>query len=147
MIPFSRALLSEAPPTELDWTLNKELVQVVEKGNPMESEEAGKKRETVLRDLYETIKKWVLSEARRQSQPVSSNADSLCRLYTFGSYRLGVHGTGADMDTVLIGPRFINAQLFFDSLFKVLSGEPRITELIVWTLFFPSIFSDMYFFG
>ena len=65
-----------------------------------------------------------------QGIPVNQR-ESLCHLYTFGSYRLGVHGSGSDIDTLFIGPKFITAELFFKDLHERLSHDPRVTELSV----------------
>jgi len=51
------------------------------------------------------------------------------KIFTFGSYRLGVHGPGADVDTLCVGPVHLTHTDFFDSLYKKLEKVPAITEL------------------
>jgi poly(A) polymerase len=70
--------------------------------------------------------------------------EATAKIFTFGSYRLGVHGTGADIDTLCVAPRYfihlLNDSLlkshiersdFFGSLNEILSKNPEITELTV----------------
>ena len=57
-------------------------------------------------------------------------------IYTFGSFRLGVHSPGADIDTLCIGPRNIRREDdFFNVLGDILREHPEVTELAVCIVF------------
>jgi poly(A) polymerase len=58
-------------------------------------------------------------------------AEAGAKIFTFGSYRLGVHGPGADIDTLCITPRHIERTDFFSSLFEMLEKNTEVTELTV----------------
>ncbi len=42
---------------------------------------------------------------------------------------MGVHGSGADIDTLCVGPRHVTRQDFFEILYEMLKKETEITEL------------------
>ncbi|ULU13455.1 hypothetical protein L3Y34_016158 [Caenorhabditis briggsae] len=51
------------------------------------------------------------------------------RLMAFGSYRLGVHGPGADIDCLVLAPRHVKRSDFFQSFKDVLAKDPLCKNL------------------
>ena len=51
------------------------------------------------------------------------------KLFTFGSYRLGVHTRGADIDSLCVTPRHVDRTDFFTTFFQCLKEDGNVTEL------------------
>lgn len=51
------------------------------------------------------------------------------KIFTFGSYSLEVHDPGADIDTLVVGPKHMNREMFFSSLKVKLQNNPKVKEL------------------
>lgn len=55
------------------------------------------------------------------------------KICTFGSYRLGVAGRGADIDALCVAPRHIDRQDYFTTFYDLLKEQPEVSELRVST--------------
>ena len=51
------------------------------------------------------------------------------KVYTFGSYRLGVHNKGADIDTLCVAPRHILREDYFSTFLDLLRTREEVSEL------------------
>lgn len=54
---------------------------------------------------------------------------SVAKLYTFGSYQLGVHSPGSDIDALCVAPMHITRSSFFDKLLFKLKQTQGVTEI------------------
>ncbi|KAJ8756108.1 hypothetical protein K2173_024655 [Erythroxylum novogranatense] len=122
--------ISVAGPTEVDAQRSRELEKFLVDSGLYESEEEETKREEVLGRIRQIVKDWVkqLTHLRGYTDQMVENANAL--IFTFGSYRLGVHGPGADIDTLCVGPSYVNREEdFFFVLHNILAEMEEITEL------------------
>nr|XP_043629934.1 nuclear poly(A) polymerase 1 [Erigeron canadensis] len=122
--------ISLGGPTEFDVIKTNELEKFLADAGLYESHEEAISREEVLGRLDQIVKIWVkkVSRARGLSEQLVQEANA--KIFTFGSYRLGVHGPGADIDTLCVGPRHADRQEdFFGELKKMLIEMPDVTDM------------------
>uniref|UniRef100_A0A0V0IDC1 polynucleotide adenylyltransferase n=1 Tax=Solanum chacoense TaxID=4108 RepID=A0A0V0IDC1_SOLCH len=122
--------LSLAGPMEADIQRTKELEKFLVGAGLYESAEEAAKREGVLCQLKQIVKDWVKDLTRLRGYNDQMVEDANAVILTFGSYRLGVHGPGADIDTLCVGPSYVNREDdFFFVLHNILVEREEVTEL------------------
>ena len=109
-----------AVPDETDEKANNVLQSLLHKHELYEPIEESQTREKALRGLNDLVQIWVQKECIKQGYSETQAQDIQAKLFTFGSYRLGVHTSGADIDTLLVGPRNITREMFFNGIEMVL---------------------------
>ncbi|THF98495.1 hypothetical protein TEA_005990 [Camellia sinensis var. sinensis] len=122
--------LSKAGPSETDLQRTLDLEKFLVDVGLYESKEEAAKREAVLGRIKEIVKDWVKQLTRLRGYTDQMVEDANVVLLTFGSYRLGVHGPGADIDTLCVGPSYVNREVdFFFILHDILAEMEEVTEL------------------
>lgn len=100
--------ISLASPEPLDQHLSDELEAYLRANRLYESVAEQQHRETVLSDLSELVTEWVRRVSLAAGMTDAMANETGARIFTFGSYRLGVNGPGADIDTLCIAPRHVD---------------------------------------
>ncbi|CAN8273205.1 unnamed protein product [Cochlearia groenlandica] len=122
--------LSLAGPSATDIKRNKELEKYLVDEGLYESKEDTMQREQVLGRIDQIVKHWVKQITQQRGYTEQMVEDANAVIFTFGSYRLGVHGPGADIDTLCVGPSYVNREEdFFIILHDILAEMEEVTEL------------------
>ncbi|WFD29702.1 polynucleotide adenylyltransferase [Malassezia sp. CBS 17886] len=78
--------------------------------------------EVVLARVDTLVKEFVYRASIAHGLPESAARNAGGKIFTFGSYRLGVHGPGSDIDTLCVAPKHVQREDFF-SIFEALLKE------------------------
>lgn len=121
--------ISHAGPTQQDIDSTAALAEVMKPFDLIESEAEMNHRLQVLAKLDRLAKDWMrdVGISKNLSPEMASKLGG--KIHTFGSYRLGVHNRGADIDALCMAPRTVDRADFFKSFVMVLKQLPEVTEL------------------
>ncbi|EIN10986.1 Poly(A) polymerase [Punctularia strigosozonata HHB-11173 SS5] len=105
------------------------LLEELKKQKTIEGEEEARTREIVLGRVAALVKKCVheISLANGLSESAANAAGG--KIFTFGSYRLGVHGPGSDIDTLCVVPKHVSREEWFDVFERRLREMDGVTEV------------------
>ncbi|XP_058169146.1 poly(A) polymerase type 3, partial [Anopheles ziemanni] len=120
--------ISTAEPKPEDFQKTKELEKCLEPYNVFEAESELNHRMEILAKLNTLVKQWVRDVSIAKNMPEAMAEKLGGKIYTFGSYRLGVHHKGADIDALCVAPRNIERADYFGSFFELLKQQPEVTE-------------------
>ncbi|KRX91106.1 Poly(A) polymerase gamma [Trichinella pseudospiralis] len=122
------APISMADPTDLDLRQSEELERVLHEYGLFESDAELTHRMEVLRKVNLLFRQWIRDLSIQRNMPPDVADTVGGKIFTFGSYRLGVHTRGADIDTLCVAPRHILREDFFTSFKDLLKSQPEVSE-------------------
>lgn len=77
----------------------------------------------VLARINELVQHWIQEVSVAKGIPENVAQTTRGKIFTFGSYRLGVHTKGADIDTLCVAPRHVDRSDFFSSFVELLKQQ------------------------
>ena len=83
----------------------------------------------VLTGLRNMVLEWIIRIAKKKGYSEDVQRAAGGKLYTSGSYRLGVHEPGADIDTICVTPSICEKEDFFGELKETLLAHKDVTNL------------------
>jgi len=123
------APISTAGPESRDIELTTELEEALKPHGCFESEEELNHRMDVLSRLNDLVRKWIRETSIAKNMPESMADNVGGKIFAYGSYRLGVHNKGADIDTLCVAPRHILREDYFSSFLDMLRVQDEVTDL------------------
>uniref|UniRef100_A0AAY4E5E5 polynucleotide adenylyltransferase n=1 Tax=Denticeps clupeoides TaxID=299321 RepID=A0AAY4E5E5_9TELE len=121
--------ISLAFPREIDHMYTQKLIEAMKPFGVFEDEDELNHRLAVLGKLNSFVKEWIAEISETKNLPLSAIANVGGKIFTFGSYRLGVHTKGADIDALCVAPRHVERSDFFQSFFDKLKQLDEIKDL------------------
>ncbi|XP_061692951.1 poly(A) polymerase gamma [Syngnathoides biaculeatus] len=121
--------ISLAPPRDIDHQYTKKLCDAMKPFGVFEDEEELNHRLAVLGKLNNFVKEWIAEISELKNLPPSAISCVGGKIFTFGSYRLGVHTKGADIDALCVAPRHVERSDFFQSFFEKFKQHEEIKDL------------------
>ncbi|KAL7877876.1 hypothetical protein SRHO_G00045190 [Serrasalmus rhombeus] len=121
--------ISLAFPREIDLLYTQKLIEAMKPFGVFEDEDELNHRLAVLGKLNSFVKEWIAEISETKNLPPSAVVNVGGKIFTFGSYRLGVHTKGADIDALCVAPRHVERSDFFSSFFEKLKQHDEIRDL------------------
>lgn len=116
-------VVDASPPNGKELSFNEQLLEFCKENVPLESTEGIQRRERVLNRMGALCREWIKSVSLKRGLPKDVVDSAGGQLFTSGSYRLGVHEPGADIDIILVTPNVCTRQDFFGTVHVSLVGE------------------------
>ncbi|NXX50834.1 PAPOG polymerase, partial [Tricholaema leucomelas] len=121
--------ISLAYPTNTDLIQTQRLIEAMKPFDVFEDDKELNHRFIILGKLNNLVKEWIAELGESKNLPPSVLENVGGKIFTFGSYRLGVHTKGADIDTLCVAPRHVERSDFFHSFFDKLKHQEEIKNL------------------
>ncbi|KAJ2816054.1 polynucleotide adenylyltransferase, partial [Coemansia furcata] len=127
--------LGVTPPVSLnpssaeEEAISLELLATLEAEGQFESADESRNREIVLGKIDKLVKEFVYKASlkHRMSEGLARSCGG--KIFAFGSFRLGVHNAGADIDTLCVVPSHVTRDDFFTIMVDLLKGRNEVDEL------------------
>ncbi|QUC19483.1 uncharacterized protein UV8b_03724 [Ustilaginoidea virens] len=124
-------------PTEAEKRASDTLIEELRRQRTFESPSDTQKRYKVLESLQTICDEFVKRVARERepkNDVLIKNARG--KVFTYGSFRLGVFGPGSDIDTLIVAPKYVTREdyfKYFPLMLEAMAPKGSITDMAVVT--------------
>ncbi|BDD57229.1 hypothetical protein MAP00_002614 [Monascus purpureus] len=105
--------ISTILPTPQELAANDDLIAELKAQNNFESPAETERRQQVLHLIQRVTVEFVKVVSRKKGLSPAAVDAAGGKVFTYGSYRLGVYGPGSDIDTLVLGPKHVVIDDFF----------------------------------
>ncbi|KAJ9292695.1 hypothetical protein DTO271G3_8509 [Paecilomyces variotii] len=105
--------ISTILPTPDELAANDDLIEELKAQNNFESPAETERRKQVLQLMQRVTLEFVRVVSRKKGMSPAATEAAGGKIFTYGSYRLGVYGPGSDIDTLVVGPKHVTIDDFF----------------------------------
>ncbi|GAA94903.1 uncharacterized protein L969DRAFT_89839 [Mixia osmundae IAM 14324] len=117
------------PPKPHSLRMTESLMAEMRARNLFETDAGERRRESVLGRLDGMVKEFVRRACQLRGRSQSEIDEAGGKIFTFGSYRLGVHGPGADIDTLCVVPVYVERADFFTIFLDMLRERDDVRDI------------------
>ncbi|XP_044024323.1 poly(A) polymerase type 3-like [Siniperca chuatsi] len=121
--------ISEDLPEEADLIQTRKLIDTLKSYGVFENDLELHHREKVVKRLESLYKEWLKEICEIMNLPETITENVGGKIFPFGSYHLGVHSKGADIDALCVGPGFLERKDFFTSFFEKLKAQEEVKDI------------------
>ncbi|KAF6015389.1 hypothetical protein HII12_000932 [Brettanomyces bruxellensis] len=121
--------VSIASPSAEEVKMNDAMIEELRNQNSFETEDGVQKRRKVLATLQTIVQEFVYTVSRKKNMSEGMSKDAGGKLFTFGSYRLGVYGPGSDIDTLVVVPKHVTKEDFFTVFDQLLRKRKELQKI------------------
>ncbi|KAF9236242.1 polymerase [Melanogaster broomeanus] len=114
--------ISTADSNEREKEVTASLMEELRNQKTFETVEESRTREVVLGRVAALVKQFVYQVSLKRGLSETAATAAGGKIFTFGSYRLGVHGPGSDIDTLCVVPKHVSREDFFEVFEGMLAG-------------------------
>ncbi|XP_040007008.1 poly(A) polymerase alpha-like [Xiphias gladius] len=121
--------ISEDLPDDADLIQTRKLIQSLRSYGVFEDDLELQHREKVVKKLESLYKEWLKEICIEMNVPESVTDNVGGKVLPFGSYYLGAHSKGADIDALCVGPGFLERTDFFTSFYEKLKAQEEVEDI------------------
>jgi len=116
-------------PTQAELALSEQLLEELRRDAPLQDQDGMRSRAAVLVELQRVVLQWIYEVGVQQGMDDETARSAGAKIFTFGSYRLGLVSPGSDIDALCVVPRHVSRDAFFQVLVSKLQEHPDIKDL------------------
>ena len=116
-------------PSKSDIAANVAFEKYLDVVEPLATADEIELRKSVVSDMQKIVNKWINEVSVKQGFSGETLRSACGKIFTFGSFRLGLITPGSDIDALCVAPKHISREDFFGSLLPILESNSHVSEL------------------